>query len=173
MLYIKEVQMKRKGILFFVIPFFIFFYYLYGYGGQSQPTAITDTIGAKTGTPSKKPAKAVWEEHWGEVLREAQKEGKLVVLTAASSNARKEMNQVFKKKTGLTLEWIAGRPAELIEKLRRERAAGIYSTDIYYGSSGPVINLWKPEGMLDTLSPLLLLPEVIDKQVWYGAKLRF
>ncbi|MBI4334611.1 MAG: extracellular solute-binding protein [Chloroflexi bacterium] len=136
--------------------------------GQAPPPA----AGPKAGDQPAKPAAEGWQQQWDKLLAQARTEGSLVIVSAASSDARTEVSRAFKEKTGLSVEWVAGRPAELLEKLRKERQAGIYSTDAYWGSPAPVMTLWKPEGMLGPVPPLLL-PEVTNPQAWYGGKLRY
>ncbi len=149
--------------------------------GQQAPTP------SATGTPSPqatvKPTtqatvkpqetKPAWEQQWADVLKEAQKEGKVMITTLATSDVRNEMTRVFKSLTGIEPEYISGRASEVAERLRTERRAGIYSVDIHLGGGTTPINEYKPQGMLDPIKPLLLLPEVTDPKLWYGGKIPF
>ncbi|MBI4332009.1 MAG: extracellular solute-binding protein [Chloroflexi bacterium] len=83
-----------------------------------------------------------------------------------------EIGKALKEKTGIAAEWVAGRTDETFEKVQRERLAGIYSVDAYYGSPGSPIRQFKPAGILAPFPPLLL-PEVSDPRVWFGGKLPF
>ncbi|MBI4332002.1 MAG: extracellular solute-binding protein [Chloroflexi bacterium] len=130
-------------------------------------------------SPTKSIAKPVesgkpgWEQQWNEVLDEARKEGKVVLISAVASEARVEIDKAFRDKTGLTLEWIIGRTAETTQKVQAERRAGLYLVDMYYGSNNSPIDRFKPEGWLVPLSSKLMLPEVTDPGAWYGGKLPF
>ncbi|MBI4332760.1 MAG: extracellular solute-binding protein [Chloroflexi bacterium] len=135
--------------------------------GTSPAPEVTAPPAAKSA-----PEAAAWQQKWESTLAEARKEGNLTVLTAASSEARQEITKAFKELTGITTEWVAGRPAELVTKLERERVAGIYSTDVYYGSPEPALIIFKSRGMIAPFPPMLL-PEVASPQGWYGGKMPF
>lgn len=133
-------------------------------------------------TPLSSPAAAVnpWipsdssisaEAEWDKTLKEAKKEGKLVVFTTTGPPVRKAISEVFKNRTNLEIEFMAGRGPEIIPRLFAERRAGLYLTDIYIGGSTPIVNMLKPEGVLAPLKPELFLPEVLDRQGWFQKKL--
>jgi iron(III) transport system substrate-binding protein len=113
-----------------------------------------------------------WEKQWNQVLESGQKEGKVVVATSPDEVMR-EIAAKFKARYGITVEHLAGRSTETIERLRRERAAGITTVDIFM--SGIENMVWElyPEKFIDPLKPLLLLPEVTDSAKWKKRKVPF
>lgn len=109
-----------------------------------------------------------WQDNWDKIVKEAKKEGKVVIYSTASSVLRVPLSQPFQAKYGISVEMYFGRGAEVAQKLITERKAGIYITDIYNGGSGTPVRQIKPTGALDPLEPALILPEVKDPQYWYG-----
>lgn len=184
----KESEMKNSTItVWFLIIVSLF---LLACGQQAPvpattvaPTATTraapttTTTAAPTATtkasPTAQVTKAAWEQQWADILKEAQKEGKVVITTLATSDVRNEMSRVFKSRTGVEVEYVSGRASEVAERLRTERRAGIYSVDVHLGGGTTPINQYKPQGMLDPIKPLLILPEVTDGNLWYGGKIPF
>lgn len=61
----------------------------------------------------------------------------------------------------------------MAEKVRRERAAGIYSFDVFVGAPDTGLTMFKPMGAFIPMTPLLLLPEILDAKSWFGNELPF
>ncbi|MBI4331357.1 MAG: extracellular solute-binding protein [Chloroflexi bacterium] len=125
--------------------------------------------------PDKAPGAAVaiqqqgWEQDWQKAIAAARQEGPLVIyVSGASAELRQEMTKGFKNKFGLDVEWLEGKSAELIAKILQERRAGLFIPDLIMGSTTRQQTILKPEGVLDPIKPLLVLPEVLDKKVWFG-----
>lgn len=108
--------------------------------------------------------KEAWEVEWEKTLLEARREGKLTVYTSTGPGVRQGTSEAFKSKTGLEIEFIAGRGPAIIPKLFTERRAGLYLADLYIGGTTPIVNMLKPAEVLAPLKPYLFLPEVIDPQ---------
>lgn len=111
-------------------------------------------------------AKPAWETEWEKALEAAKKEGKLIIYTAVGPAGRRALYQGFRERYGISAEYMAGRTAETFPKLAAERAAGIFLADLYMGGSTMVWTDMKPRGFVESLEPLLLLPEVVDPKVW-------
>ncbi len=122
---------------------------------------------ATTGTP----AVSAWQQKWEALKQSAAKEGKVVIATSAVAAVRDPYQKAFGDKFGVTLEFIAGKPAEFIPKMQAERRAGIYSVDVLVAGLGTVVPLLGPEGALIPLDAMLVLPEVSDRQKWWGGDL--
>lgn len=113
-----------------------------------------------------------WKVKWDRTLQAGQKEGSVVIYASASSaSALKEAISLFRQKFGINLELTTGRGRELIVKVTRERSAGLFIGDIFFGGLNTIYSDVKPSGVLDQLEPLLMLPEVLDPKVWYGGVL--
>ena len=113
-----------------------------------------------------------WEKQWNQILEAARKEGSVSVATSPDEVMR-EIAAKFKARFGITVEHLAGRSTETIARVRRERAAGISSVDIFM--SGIENMVWElyPEKFIDPLKPVLLLPEVTDGSKWKKRRVPF
>ena len=116
-------------------------------------------------------AGADWKADWDNVVMAARKEGKVVVYTTAPGEMRQTLQSGFKEKFGIDAEVTSFRGGEMGAKLLSERKAGLYLVDVYIGGSITPIAQLKPEGALDPLEKLLVLPEVINTKLWYRGKL--
>lgn len=119
------------------------------------------------------PAKPAWQADWDKTLAEAKKEGKVVIYATVGQVVREAMTEAVKKKYGLELEFLVGRGSEVGQKLLRERIAGLYLADVYMGGPTTLLKDIRPTGALESIRPLLVLPEVTDNKVFYGGKLPF
>ncbi len=112
-------------------------------------------------------------ENWDETLAAAKKEGKVVVVGAADPVMRNEVIPAFTKRYGIAVDYIAGRSGSIVERVKIERASGVYSVDAYLPGSDTMFNVLYPEKMIDPLKPMLVLPEVTDPSKWKMGKLWF
>jgi iron(III) transport system substrate-binding protein len=103
---------------------------------------------------------------WDEMLAAAKKEGKVVVIGPPDSEVRKNLPQAFKNHFGITVDYIGGRTNEQVGKLRAERSAGLYTTDVVISGLQTTATIFYPEKMLEPLKPALALPEVTDSSKW-------
>jgi iron(III) transport system substrate-binding protein len=110
---------------------------------------------------------------WDEVLAAAQKEGKVVVLGPPTTEMRQNLPAVFKARYGITMDYIGGRTAEVVARLRAERQAGVYSIDNVLTGMDTMSAVFYKEKMLAPLRPALVLPEVLDGSKWKKGKLWF
>jgi iron(III) transport system substrate-binding protein len=68
---------------------------------------------------------------------------------------------------------MGGRASQYIQKIKTERAASIYSVDIYMTGVESTVNTLYAEKLIDPLQPLMILPEVVDPSKWKTGKLWF
>ncbi len=126
---------------------------------------------APTGAPTAASVKQGqgWESEWQQVIRDAQKEGTLVIYTALKPEAREALTTAMKEKYGIKVETVFGRGGDLPPKIRAERGAGLYLADI--GLFGiPMLIDMKELKLTPPLEPMLLLPEVKDQSKWVMGK---
>jgi ABC-type Fe3+ transport system substrate-binding protein len=107
-----------------------------------------------------------WQKTWDETLAAAKKEGKVVIIGSPDPVMRGQINPKFTERYGIKVEYIAGNSSQLIERIRTERASGLYSTDIYMSGANSTLNSLLPQKMLDPVKPLLILPEVTEGKYW-------
>jgi iron(III) transport system substrate-binding protein len=114
-----------------------------------------------------------WEKQWNQLIVEAQKEGKVVVLAPPDPEVRQALPAAFKKRFGVTLEYLGGRSNESSARLRTERNAGVYTVDVTLSGIQTMATIFYREKMLDPVLPVLILPEVLDGSKWKKGKLWF
>lgn len=116
---------------------------------------------------------ANWQKDWDETVAAAKKEGTVVVLGQPSPAMRNEIIPKFTERYGIKVEHIAGQSSTTVGKVRTERAAGIYSVDVFMSNGGTSISVLYAEKMIDPLKPMLVLPEVTDASKWKGGVIPF
>ena len=114
-----------------------------------------------------------WQKDWDETVAAARKEGTVVVLGQPSPAMRNEILPKFTERYGIKVELIAGQSSTTVGKVRTERAAGIYSVDVFMSNGGTSISVLYAEKLIDPLKPLLVLPEVNDPAKWKGGVIPF
>jgi ABC-type Fe3+ transport system substrate-binding protein len=101
-----------------------------------------------------------------ELAAAAKSEGKVVVIGPAHQAVRAGLPAAFKKRFGMEMEYLGGRGSKAAARIRAERAAGIYSTDVGLAGIQTLSRVMYKEGMLDPVKPLLVVPEVLDGSKW-------
>ncbi len=126
-----------------------------------------------TPTPTEAVRPPGWQGEWNMTLEEAKREGSLIIYSTWGGEVKSPFTAFFKEKYGIGIEWVSGQSAAMEAKLYAERRAGLYQGDVYLAGVGTPLNSLKPNGILDPLEPLLLLPEVTSSEAWNGNSLPF
>jgi ABC-type Fe3+ transport system substrate-binding protein len=105
---------------------------------------------------------------WDRTVEIAKKEGKVVVSIPASSELRVGIEKGFEKRFGIDVEPVVGRASAIVRKMVDESKAGIRYVDVHMGGSESIVTGMLPEGILEPIEPLMLLPEVKDPKQWWG-----
>jgi iron(III) transport system substrate-binding protein len=116
---------------------------------------------------------AGWQKTWDETLAAARKEGKVVVAGSPDPVMRNMIIPAFQARYGIQVEYVPGQSGQTVARVRVERAAGIYTIDVYLTGPDTSYNVLVAEKMLDPLRPMLILPEVTDGSKWKSGKLWF
>ncbi len=119
------------------------------------------------------PQKPAWQVDWEKTVAEAKKEGTLMMYTTSGTSVRNEVGKAFTDKFGINVEYIAGRGSQLSAKLGAERRAGLFLGDIYMAGATTTITVLKPAGFLAPITPLLVLPEVLDMSVYFNGEIPY
>lgn len=120
----------------------------------------------------KTPVKEAWEAKWDAALQAARKEGKVVIYATSIGPTLKSLAPRFRSKFGFDLEVVPqDKGAAMVAKMYTERRAGLYIPDVAFSGTNTFFGEIKPSGLADPVEPLLILPEVLDPNVWYGGKL--
>lgn len=119
--------------------------------------------------PVTKETGATGKTEWDKVVEAARKENQVVIFTNIGGQNRAELTAAFAAKYGVKLEFlVVSRGLELTQRLVTERRAGLFTADVIVTGATTIITTMKPEGFLDAIEPLLILPEVRDPKVWRG-----
>ena len=70
------------------------------------------------------------DKEWQEILNAAKQEGKVVVAGSPDPVMRNEIIPKFTGRTGISVEFIAGRSSQIVPRVETERSAGIFSVDV-------------------------------------------
>jgi iron(III) transport system substrate-binding protein len=117
---------------------------------------------------------ADWKKVWDDTLAAARKEGKVTVVGSPDPVMRNEVIPAFEKRyPGIKVDYLAGRSAEIVERVKLERASGIYAVDAYLSGPDTQYNILHAEKLIDPTFPYLILPEVTDGKNWKPGKLWF
>src|SRR5581483_8438505 len=116
---------------------------------------------------------ADWQKVWDETLAAARKEGKVVMAAPPDAEVRKLLPEAFKKRFGITMEYLSARSTDSAVKMRAERAAGIYTVDAVLAGNQTMFLVLLPEKMLAPLKPELILPEVTNGANWKRGSMWF
>jgi len=113
------------------------------------------------------------DKEWAAVVEAAKKEGKVVVAGSPDPVMRKDVIPKFTARYGIPVEFIAGRSSQITGRVKTERAAGIYSIDVYLAGPDTTASVLYGEKLIDPLKPLLVMPEVADGAKWKRGKIWF
>jgi iron(III) transport system substrate-binding protein len=109
------------------------------------------------------------EQSWDATLKAAIAEGEVDVHGGPGEMFRHILVDGFHKafpQIKVNFSGLSGRDA--IPKIVRERAAGIYTVDVYVGGSSSTLQSLKPIGAFQPIRSAFILPEVLDDKAWYG-----
>lgn len=115
-----------------------------------SPYAVSIALGQAT---------SQWETKWNTVLKAAQAEGKVVVAGPPIREVREGMEK-FTKKFRIQVDYIGAPGGSHYARLRPERGARKFTTDLIINGPGTIVQRLYPAGMLQPLRPHLILPEV-------------
>lgn len=116
--------------------------------------------------------KASWEVEWAKILKEARREGTVVIYGPPYAEVRQRFTEEFQKAyPGIMMDYTGMRGVEKAPKIRAERRAGIYLADIFIGGTTTALSSLKEFAV--PIKPLLILPEVTDTKSWLEGKLDF
>jgi iron(III) transport system substrate-binding protein len=117
---------------------------------------------------------ADWKKAWDDTLAAARKEGKVTVVGSPDPVMRNDVIPAFEKRyPGIKVDYLAGRSADIVERVKLERGSGIFSVDAYLSGPDTQYNILHAEKLIDPLRQYLILPEVTEGKNWKPGKLWF
>ena len=113
-----------------------------------------------------------WKKTWDETLAAARKEGKVTVVGSPDPVMRNEVIPAFERRyPGIKVDYLAGRSAEISERVKLERGSGLLLVDAYLSGPDTQYSILHAEKLIDPLDSYLILPEVRDGKNWKPGKL--
>ncbi len=117
---------------------------------------------------------ADWQQKWDNVLAEGRKEGKVSVYILWRPEVRTALTTAFKNGTGIDVEFTPfSRGSDLLVKVQAEQRAGLYNVDAFGAGNPTLLVTMKPENLLGSLKPMLILPEVLDPKAWRAGEVPY
>jgi ABC-type Fe3+ transport system substrate-binding protein len=110
------------------------------------------------------------EAQWKALVAKGKQEGKLVLAGPPFRELREALTEGFQKAHGITLEYLAIAPGELVPRVQREQASGRPGMDVVVGGARSAYILYE-QGVREPLAPKLVMPEVEDKSKWRSGRL--
>ena len=112
-----------------------------------------------------------FQQKWQELIKEAQKEGELVIMFGGQPGRLfGPVLKTFSDKFGIRVIAPPGNGTSLSNRILAERQAGRYTVDIIHMAMTTVGGRLLPNGVLDDLRPELIHPEVTNQSLWYEGK---
>ncbi len=115
--------------------------------------------------------KESWQPEWEKLQSLAKTEGSLLIYGEQGAPVVNAIKQDFGTKYGINVDFYTGRTAEVAGKLLAERNARLYLVDVYMSGTPTAMEVLKPQGVLDPLEPILILPDVLDGKAWFEGKI--
>ena len=132
----------------------------------SQQVVITGSASVLTRTP--------FDVIWRDLIKAAQAEGEVVI--AMGGNASRSFGprfEAFEAEMGIRVIAVTGRGSQQVDKIKVERAAGVFSTDIWMTGVTSAKNINATGALKDNFLDHLILPDVLDPNTWFGGHLWF
>ena len=122
--------------------------------------------GTAHGATAEKPS---WQLDWEKTVQAAKLEGQISIY-AAMGPYHPQIFTVFQKDyPEIKATIIHGNSSRISPRLLAERRAGKYLADVYLGGPTSLYSFYQNK-LFDPLTPLLVLPEVVDASLWWEGK---
>jgi iron(III) transport system substrate-binding protein len=118
-------------------------------------------------------ADAQWEAQWEKTVAAAKKEGEISIYLNAPAQVRPALTKAFEDKFGIKSYVVTGTGPELSGKIVSEYNAGLHQADVSFQGCSTLVSLIGSHGFLAPVEPLLMLPEVKERKVWFGGRLNY
>jgi hypothetical protein len=142
----------------------------------SSRAAGASTPGAASGPATRTADTAAgWEQQWNDWIASARQGGKLVLAGPPNPDLRVALPAKFKERFGVEMEYVAlpANQGEFIERLIKERAAGLGTVDVLVGGAQSIYTVAYPERIMAPIRPVLIHPEALDASKWTVGKVWF
>jgi ABC-type Fe3+ transport system substrate-binding protein len=128
--------------------------------------ALAQPQGSQSGRSSSQSSD--WKAEWDRTVAMAKKEGQLVAAVATGNVWRNEIARFHDAYPEINLQMSTFSGRDFWPRFIKERDAGQYLWDIRVGGTDAQEFQLKDAGNMQSVRDLLVLPEVLDDNVWYG-----
>jgi ABC-type Fe3+ transport system substrate-binding protein len=111
-----------------------------------------------------------WQKQWDSWVEGAKKEGKLVLASGPSPDARVQVPAAFKKAFGVDVEYLGGSTSDLANRLRSEQASNQYTLDVIIAGADTAYLVLYGEHLTEPVKPWIINPEALDPRAWPDGK---
>ena len=113
--------------------------------------------------------KAPWQLDWEKTVQMAKQEGQIVIYAAMGPYHPQIFAEFQKDYPEIKATIIHGNSSRISPRLLAERRAGKYLADVYLGGPTSLYSFYQNK-LFDPLTPLLVLPEIVDTSLWWEGK---
>jgi iron(III) transport system substrate-binding protein len=113
--------------------------------------------------------KASWQLDWEKTLQAAKQEGQVSIYAALGPYHPQIFAEFQKDYPEIKATVTHGSSNRISPRLFAERRAGKYLADTYLGGPTSLYSFYKND-LFDPLTPILVLPEVVDTSLWWERK---
>ena len=142
----------------------------------SDPTATPLPTATSPPAPEATPTEGppAWQVEWDETLAAAREEGEVVIAMGGSASRNFGPRfEAFEAEMGITVIAATGRGSQQVEKIRAEREAGVFSTDVWMTGITSTKNVNKTGALKDNFTDHIILPDIADPNNWFEGTLWF
>jgi len=115
--------------------------------------------------------KPAWQAKWEKTVEAAKKEGKVTIYSSVWGLPRSRDFQ--KKYPQIKVVMVPGRGSQLSQRMLSENRAGKTIADVVTTGARTNYQTLHARNLLDPIRPNLILPEILDKSLWYEGKHRY
>ncbi len=116
---------------------------------------------------------AGWQAKWDQLVAAGKKEGKVVIYGEVGPIFKSKVTEAFGRKYGIAVESVSGKANEVATKFLTERSNNLSLADVLIVGQTTTLAVVKPQKVLASPRPDLLLPEVLDSKIWPNGVLPF
>ncbi|HEX3245043.1 MAG TPA: extracellular solute-binding protein [Chloroflexota bacterium] len=126
----------------------------------SAPTAAQAAAGAATKDAS------AWQAEWDQLVKAAEAEGSISIVTRIGDVYRNAIMAFEEKFPAIHIEHQGMIALNFGPRVIAERKAGQYSWDVLLSTATTPLSVFRQEGILDPVRPLMFRSDVLDDSVW-------
>ncbi len=129
--------------------------------------ALFGALGAAPANAQDRPP-ADWKQQWDAAVAAAKKERELIISAPSGRVWRDALMEFQKTYPEIELKLTAAASREFWPRVLKEHEVGQYLWDLRVGGPDNLSYNMKQRGHLDPVRPLLILPDVVDDNLWHG-----